>query len=205
MSISRQAFAPVAAAALLAALATPAASAGDAQRGAALYRACAPCHSLAPGENMTGPSLAGLWDRKAGSLSSFDRYSPALKSAGLVWDEKSLDAWLKSPQSLIPQNRMTFPGMPDAAQRADLIAFLKQAGGGGMTNAMAGAVARGFQDLKKLGADHRVRAIGYCRSTYHVTTEDGRTADFWEANLRFKTDASDTGPVAGKPVILPAG
>jgi cytochrome c len=54
---------------------------GDATRGQRDFRTCAPCHSLEPDRNMTGPSLANLWGRKAGGLSSFDRYSDALKSS----------------------------------------------------------------------------------------------------------------------------
>src|SRR5712692_9728839 len=107
-------------------IAGPALAAGDAAKGAALFRACGACHSLQPDRNMTGPSLGGFWERKAGSLKSFERYSPALKSSDVVWDEKSLDPWLKSPSGFIPRNRMIFPGIPDSRQRADVIAFLKQ-------------------------------------------------------------------------------
>jgi cytochrome c len=67
---------------------------GDAARGQRNFRMCAPCHSLEPDRSMTGPSFAGLRDRKAGSLPSFERYSDALKSSGIIWDERSLDAWL---------------------------------------------------------------------------------------------------------------
>jgi cytochrome c len=190
------------AAGLMSVVATRASSAGDAEKGAALFRACAACHSLTPDRNMTGPSLAGIWERKAGSLASFDRYSPALKSSDIIWDENSLDAWLKLPQSLVPQNRMIFPGISDAQQCADLLAFMKAAGTG---QAAEPAMASGFQDLKKLGADRQVKAIRYCHATYHVTTADGQTADFWEANLRFKTDSGETGPLPGRPVMLPAG
>ena len=188
--------------ALLPAVTAPATAAGDAEKGAALFRACVACHSLKPDQNMTGASLARIWGRKAGTLGSFDRYSPALKSSDIVWDENSLDAWLKSPKSLVPQNRMIFPGMSDARQRADLIAFLKTPSGG---HAAEPAMAAGFQDLKKLGADRQVQAIRFCRDTYHVTTADGETADFWEANLRFKTDSSQTGPLPDKPTLMPAG
>ena len=188
--------------ALLPAAIAPATAAGDAEKGAALFRACIACHSLKPEQNMTGPSLAGIWGRKAGTLGSFDRYSPALKTSDIVWDENSLDAWLKSPNSLVSQNRMIFAGMSDARRRADLIAFLKTASAG---HAAEPAMASGFQDLKKLGADRQVQAIWYCHDTYHVTTMDGETADFWEANLRFKTDSSSTGPLPGKPTLMPAG
>jgi cytochrome c len=188
--------------ALMPVIAMPASAAGNAERGAALFRACAAYHSLEPDRNMTGPSLAGLWERKAGGLKSFDRYSAALESSNIVWDENSLDAWLKSPQSLVPQNGMMFGGISDAQQRADLIGFLKAASSGHVAGA---ATAPGFQDLKKLGADRQVQAIRYCRDTYHVTTADGDTADFWEANLRFKTDSSNAGPPPGKPTLMPAG
>jgi cytochrome c len=188
--------------ALLPAVTAPAKAAGDAEKSAALFRACVACHSLKPDQNMSGPSLAGVWGRKAGTLGSFDRYSPALKSSDIVWDENSLDAWLKSPKSLVPQNRMIFPGISDARQRADLIAFLKTPSA---RHAAESAMASGFQDLKKLGVDRQVQAIRYCHDTYRVTTADGQTVDFWEANLRFKTDSSDTGPLPGKPTLMPAG
>jgi len=70
---------------------------------------------------------------------------------------------------------------------------------------MMGAMSPQFTDLKKVGPDKQVISIRICRDSYFVTTADGSTADFWEPNLRFKTDSSDTGPLAGKPVILPAG
>jgi cytochrome c len=69
-----------------------AAQTGDAARGERLFRACAPCHSLEPNRSMTGPSLAELWNRKAGGLTRFSRYSPALKSSGIVWDDNTLEA-----------------------------------------------------------------------------------------------------------------
>src|SRR6266436_5531089 len=99
----------------------------DAARGERDFRACAPCHSLEPNRNMTGPSLAGVWGRKAGSLPSFERYSPALKTSGVVWNAEMLNTWIEAPAKMIPHNRMTFAGIPDAQARADLIAYLKSA------------------------------------------------------------------------------
>src|SRR6516165_9332546 len=99
----------------------------DASRGERDFRACAPCHSLEPDRNMTGPSLANLWNRKAGSLPSFDRYSDALRSSGIIWDDRSLDTWLADPDRMVPDNAMPFNGIKDARVRADLLAFLKQA------------------------------------------------------------------------------
>src|ERR1700732_2176444 len=100
---------------------------GDASRGQQDFRACAPCHSLEPDRNMTGPSLASLWGRKAGSLPSFERYSEALKSPRIIWSDRARDGWLPDPQRMVPDNEMTFQGIKDGRVRADLLAFLKDA------------------------------------------------------------------------------
>jgi cytochrome c len=86
---------------------------------------CARCHSLEPARHLTGPSLAGLIGRKAGTAEGFRYYSDALKSANLVWDEQTLDAWLADPTALVPGNLMRFQGIPDPQKRQDLIAYLK--------------------------------------------------------------------------------
>jgi cytochrome c len=192
---------------------------GDASRGQQDFRACAPCHSFEPDRNMTGPSLANLWGRKAGALPSFDRYSDALKLSGIIWDDRALDGWLTDPQRMVPDNDMPFEGIKDARVRADLLAFLKEAtkpgaapertaqaqmkGMGGMMGGMMG----GGQDpnLKSLEPSKRVKAITHCRDTYRVTTADGRTRAFWERNLRFMTDSGKDGPESGAPAIMPAG
>jgi cytochrome c len=70
----------------------------NAARRQRIFGACAACHSLQTSKNMTGPSLAGIWDRKAGSLASFSRYSDALKSSGVTWDDQTLDAWITAPE-----------------------------------------------------------------------------------------------------------
>jgi len=183
---------------------------GNLDRGQRIFGACAPCHSLEPNKNMTGPSLAGLWDRQAGTLPSFDRYSPALKSSGIIWQDAALDAWIADPQKFIPDNHMTFRGVRDAQPRADLLAFLKQATKPGQASQFAqqprGMMGGGtVPNLKKLDADERVQAIRYCRDTYRVTTTDGKTHDYWERNLRFKTDSSDDGPEKGAPAIVGSG
>jgi cytochrome c len=188
---------------------------GDPARGQQAFRACVPCHSLAPDRNMTGPSLADLWGRKAGGLPSFERYSEALKASEIIWDDRSLDGWLTDPDQMVPDNEMPFNGIKDARARADLLAFLKEAtrpgappqmaqqgGMGGMGGMMGGAPD---QNLRKLEPAIQVKAITYCHDTYRVTTADGKTRAFWERNLRFKTDASKDGPEKGAPAILPAG
>ena len=88
-----------------------------------LFGPCAVCHST-DGSNGTGPTLRGVFGRKSGSVPGF-RYSRAMRAASIVWDEDSLDQYLKSPQEFIPGNIMPFSGVPESAQRAGLIAFLK--------------------------------------------------------------------------------
>jgi len=183
---------------------------GDPTRGQQAFRACAPCHSLVPDRNMTGPSLAHLWGRRAGGLSSFERYSLALKAADIVWDELSLDPWLTDPAHMVPGNRMTFPGIKNEQVRADLIAFLKQAAVANRivepTMPMDGMMGGGAApNLRTLSATQRVQTISLCRDTYRVTTADGVVHEFWERNLRFKTDSSSDGPEKGEPAILDAG
>ncbi len=191
------------------------AQAGDAERGERMLRACVACHSLEPNRNMTGQSLAELWNRRAGGLPSFPRYSPALKSAGIIWNDDTLDEWIKDPAHFIPGNTMTFPGMKDARQRADLLAYLKEATkpgaapkvaqGGNQMGGMMGMGGGSVPNLKKLDPEDRVQSISHCGDTYKVATADGKVRDFWERNLRFKTDVSGDGPQKGVPALVPAG
>ena len=107
----------------------PAASAradGDPARGEARFQECAACHKLEAGVNEVGPSLHGIFTRKAGELADF-RFSPAMKRSGIVWTPETLDKYIADPQGLIPANRMPFAGMADARDRADLIAYLIKA------------------------------------------------------------------------------
>lgn len=179
---------------------THAADSGDALRGERAARACMACHSMAPGQHLTGPSLAGVWGRKAGTSPGFSRYSQALKESGLVWDETRLDAWLAKPAALVPGTEMNFPGVADRQARADIIAYLKSA-----SARPAPAVERRMPDLKAAQASERVTAISYCGDAYRATTADGKVHTFWEFNLRFKTDSSAQGPAPGQPVIVRTG
>jgi cytochrome c2 len=90
---------------------------------AAFTSTCSICHSVQPGKNMVGPSLAGIVGRKTGSVPGF-RYSPANQNANLTWDEATLDKYLQSPRTTIPGTTMTYGGLKDDTKRADLIAYL---------------------------------------------------------------------------------
>lgn len=188
------------------------ATAADPDRGQQVFsQACIACHSLEPDKNMTGPSLSGLWGRKAGSLKSFMRYSPALKAADVEWSEETLDAWLADPQAFIPGNQMIFAGITEDELRADLIAFLKDASNPDSTAAQSAPAQRmmgrgaDVPNLKEAPSSTQVKEIGYCGDTYTVTLADGETVQYWERNLRFKTDSSEDGPPTASPVIVGAG
>ena len=192
-----------AAAALLAAtFAAPSLAAGAAARGAAAFRACLACHALEPDRNLTGPSLGGLWGRKAGTLASYRRYSDALKRSGALWNESTLDAWLRSPQTMAPGNTMQFAGIADERARADLIAYLRAVSEG---KDVPRPKAPALPDLKKAPKDSVIASIRRCGDSYFVTNTKGETLPFWEFNLRFKTDTSATGPAPGRPVVVGQG
>jgi cytochrome c len=99
---------------------------GDAARGEKKFEECAACHKIAPGEDNVGPSLHGVFGRKAGTLTDF-RYSPALKRSGITWTPQTLDTFLADPQKVVPANRMPYAGLADASDRTDLIAYLQKA------------------------------------------------------------------------------
>jgi cytochrome c len=109
---------------LLTASAFAAQSTGDATRGEQIYKRCQGCHSIAT--NRVGPRHQGLFGRPAGSLADYN-YSKAMKSSGIVWDAATLDQFLANPRGFVPGTKMPFAGIADAQERADLIAFLKQA------------------------------------------------------------------------------
>jgi len=109
---------------------------GDAAAGRLVFRKCQACHSMEPGKTLLGPSLAGILGRKAGADANYN-YSPAMKQANVVWDAKSLDAYLADPQKVVPGNKMPFPGLKTEQDRADVIAFFAGAGGGAQAAAAA--------------------------------------------------------------------
>jgi len=112
-------------AALLFAALDAAAAAPSAARGEAIYARCAACHALA--QNRVGPKHCGLIGRTSGSVPNFD-YSPAMKSAHIVWNAQTLERFLADPLKMVPGTTMTYAGIPDAGERADLIAYLREAG-----------------------------------------------------------------------------
>lgn len=97
---------------------------GDAAAGRIVFAQCRSCHTTEEGVNKTGPSLAGIVGRDAGSVADYN-YSPANASSGLTWTEEQMYVYLENPQRTIPKTKMIFPGLREAQKRADVIAYLK--------------------------------------------------------------------------------
>jgi cytochrome c len=85
---------------------------------------CSICHSAQPGRIVIGPSLFGVVGRHSGRMQGF-QYSAANLQSNLTWDPATLDRYLSDPQQLVPGTLMTFSGLRNPQQRADVIAYLE--------------------------------------------------------------------------------
>lgn len=94
------------------------------------FRKCRSCHKMGDGEKSIGPHLYKIVGRKAADVEGF-KYSKAMKKFGVtnVWDVATLDAFLEKPKKFIKGTRMSFGGIKKESRRADLICYLKKAGG----------------------------------------------------------------------------
>ena len=99
---------------------------GDPAKGEKVYKKCKACHSLEAGKKKIGPSLNGIFGKAAGTTEGF-KFSKAMKESGITWDEETIAAYLENPKKYIKGNRMAFPGLKKESDRADIIAYLKEA------------------------------------------------------------------------------
>jgi len=118
-------FVAVALAAAMALANGSAMAAGDAAKGEKVFKKCKACHTVDKGgKNRVGPNLFGVAGMPAGKVPGY-KYSGAMKSSGVTWDDASLDKFLKKPKNFIKKSKMGFSGLKKDDQRADLIAYLK--------------------------------------------------------------------------------
>ncbi|MCB2094601.1 MAG: cytochrome c family protein [Rhodobacteraceae bacterium] len=114
--------------ALLGLIALPALADGDPAAGEKVFKKCKACHDVgADAKNKVGPVLNGVVGRTAGTYPDFS-YSDAMKTAGeegLVWDEETLDKYLKKPKDVVPKTKMTFAGLRKEDDIKDVIAYLE--------------------------------------------------------------------------------
>lgn len=101
----------------------------DASLGEAVFRKCAACHTIEQGgANTLGPNLWGTMGAPLGHVAGFN-YSDALKGLGGNWDWERMDDWLASPRTFAPGTKMTFAGLGDPQDRADLMLYMNQQSG----------------------------------------------------------------------------
>ena len=101
---------------------------GDPEAGKQVFKKCHACHNVGEGaRNAVGPILNGVVGRKAGSVEGYN-YSEANKNSGITWDAATLDVYLKDPKAKVPGTKMSFPGLPNDADRANVIAYLSTFG-----------------------------------------------------------------------------
>lgn len=101
---------------------------GDPEAGRKIFGTCTGCHEVGKGaEDRIGPHLNGIFGRRAAAHDGYP-YSQAMQRAGndgLVWTIETLDAYLENPRALVSKTRMSFRGLPDAEDRADVLAYLR--------------------------------------------------------------------------------
>ncbi len=99
--------------------------AADVEAGKKAFVKCQACHTVEKDVNRIGPSLYGIFGRKAGTLVSYPNYSEQMKASGVVWDEEAIGTLVKNPRTFIPKTKMLFVGLKDDAEIANLLAYLK--------------------------------------------------------------------------------
>lgn len=126
----------------------------DPAEGAALFRACAACHTATPGGgNGVGPNLYGVMGAPVGQGRGGYPFSAALRDKGGRWDFATMDRWLADPAAFAPGTRMTFAGMENPQDRAALIVWLNSRGGRAPGPPPAGNAAnRAAEELTGAGA-----------------------------------------------------
>lgn len=102
-----------------------AASGGASARGEQIYTRCAACHAIE--FNRTGPQHCGLFGRRAGTAPGFTAYSQAMRDSKIVWTAGTLDEFLRDPIKAVPGTAMGYAGVKDPKERAELIAWLREA------------------------------------------------------------------------------
>ena len=105
------------------------AGAADPDRGASVFQTCSACHTIGRGgADVDGPNLYGVVGARIAGRRPRYGYTQALRDVGGVWTAPRLDAWLTNPGAFAPGTAMHFPGLPDARDRTDVIAYLTAQG-----------------------------------------------------------------------------
>ena len=197
-------------------------AAASPDRGQKIFRVCGACHAIDEGAAHTvGPNLWAVVARPVATAEGYDRYSPAMRSFGGDWTPERLDRYLRQPTAEVEGTAMVFPGIPDAADRADLIAWLNRnspspvdfassriapetAGGtaGATANAEAGATAAPRparpSDLGVLVAGEGAEEThAYCTACHseRIVAQQGLTRSDWEELLEQMVEENGMNPI----------
>ena len=179
-------------------------------RGEALSRVCRACHGIDEGAARTlGPTLGGIIGRAVASEEGYDRYSSAMADYGGVWSVERLDRYLRSPAEEIEGTTMVFPGVPDAGERADIIAWLGVVSGSltppdegraGSDPAGVPASGMGNADLGLLfAAEGAAVTHAYCTVCHseRIVAQQGLTREDWLEVLEYMVDEHGMAPIEG--------
>ena len=105
--------------------ATPVLAYGDLAAGEKVFKKCKACHVVGSEKHKTGPHMVNIMGRAAGSADGYKRYSDAMKSSGIIWNEETLGGYLEKPKAYVKGTRMVFAGLRRKEDRANVIAYLK--------------------------------------------------------------------------------
>ena len=180
------------------------------ERGQALFMVCRACHSVDEGTAQTlGPNLHGVVGRPVASAEGYERYSPAMASSGGTWTVERLDRYLRRPAEEVEGTSMVFPGIADAGNRADIIAWLGAISGSpsvpegsrtGSASDAGPARTLGDADLGLLvAADGAEATYAYCTVCHseRIVAQQGLTREDWREVLEFMVDEHGMAPIQG--------
>ena len=193
-------------------------AAASPERGQKVFRVCGACHSVDEGAAHTiGPNLWGVVGRRVAAAEGYDRYTPAMASFGGVWSPERLDRYLRQPMAEVEGTAMVFPGVPDAADRADLIAWLNLSSsspldiassrsapetvpGAGDAQSADAAATRGGRpaDLGVLVAREGAEEThAYCTACHseRIVAQQGLTRSDWEEVLEQMVEENGMTPI----------
>ena len=179
-------------------------------RGEALSLVCRACHGFAEdAAPALGPNLWGLLGREVASEEGYDRYSPAMAAYAGVWSLERLDRYLRSPAEEIEGTSMVFPGVPDAGERADIIAWLGVVSGsltppdGGFAASDPDESALGKWENADFGllvtAEGAAVTHAYCTVCHseRIVAQQGLTREDWLETLEYMVDEHGMAPIEG--------
>ena len=178
------------------------------ERGQQLFLVCRACHSTDAGAaHALGPNLRGVVGRPVASDEGYDPYSPAMYSFGGVWTAERLDRYLHRPMAEVEGTSMVFPGISDAGDRADVIAWLSVVGDSSSipdessANSSASTLPPGEARpadfgvlVAEEGADITHAYCTVCHSE-RIVAQQGLTPEGWREVLDFMVDEHGMAPM----------